>query len=165
MPRVTRSRLIPASTDEVWRLVSDPHSLPRWWPRMSRVEAVREVEGGRRSRWTKVLMTKSGRPVRADYRCTSSAAGERYVWEQDLENTPFERILTSNRLTIELSDEPAGTRVTLEAEQSMRGLSRLGGPMASRAARRTLTAALGAIEDAFVAPAREATADTGGSPR
>ena len=31
--------------------------------------------------------------MRADFRCVSSAEGERYVWEQELEGTPFERHL------------------------------------------------------------------------
>ncbi len=36
-------------------LVSDPHSLPRWWPKVMRVE---DVTGrGNRSRWTAVLET------------------------------------------------------------------------------------------------------------
>ena len=56
--------------------------------------------GGRRSQWTKVLETAEGRGVRADYRCLSSAEGERYVWEQQLEGTPFERHLRSSRIEI-----------------------------------------------------------------
>ena len=57
---------------------------------------------GRRSRWTTVLGTERGKGVRADYRCTSAAPGERYVWEQDIEGTPFERILRSAALEIHL---------------------------------------------------------------
>lgn len=146
MPRVSRSRLVPAAPDEIWRLVSDPHSLPRWWPRTTRVEAVRELGRGRRSRWTKVLLTRRGSVVRADYRCVSSVERERLIWEQELENTPFEKLLLSNRLSVSLLPEGAGTKVTLEAEQKMRGLSRLGSPMAARAARGTLSEALAAID-------------------
>ena len=73
---------------EVWELVSDPYSLPRWWPRTSRVENVDRKGGGRRAEWTKVLETAEGRGVRADYRCLSSAERERYVWEQQLSGTP-----------------------------------------------------------------------------
>ena len=159
MPRVSRSRVIPAAPDDVWRLVSDPHSLPRWWPRTTRVEAVRETGGGRRSRWTKVLVTRRGSLVRADFRSTSSAEGERFVWEQQLENTPFERLLRSNRVAISLSAAGVGTRVTLEAEQAMRGLSRLGAPMAGRAARRTLADALVAIERQLCEPSTDGDAD------
>ncbi len=32
MARVTRRRRIAAPVPEVWALISDPYSLPRWWP-------------------------------------------------------------------------------------------------------------------------------------
>src|SRR5690606_27795067 len=71
MPRVSRRRTIEAPVGEVWKLVSDPYSLPRWWPRTARVENVDSRDGGRRSQWTKVLETAEGRGVRADFRCLS----------------------------------------------------------------------------------------------
>ena len=40
VPRVTRRRTVEAAVPEVWKLVSDPYALPRWWPRVSRVEDV-----------------------------------------------------------------------------------------------------------------------------
>ena len=104
MARVTRRRTIAAPVEEVWELVSDPYSLPRWWPRTGRVENVERRGGGRRSQWTKVLETAEGRGVRADFRCVSSAEGERYVWEQELEGTPFERHLNSSRVEIGLRE-------------------------------------------------------------
>src|SRR5258707_14729848 len=100
MPRVSRRRTIPAPVGEVWDLVSDPYSLPRWWPRTIRVENVDRKGGGRRAEWTKVLGTTEGRGVRADFRCLSSAEHERYVWEQQLEGTPFERHLRSPKVEI-----------------------------------------------------------------
>jgi uncharacterized protein YndB with AHSA1/START domain len=149
MPRVARTRTISAPRDRVWELVADPHHLPRWWPRTVRVEDVRKVGSGKRSRWTTVLGTERGRGVRADFRCTSSAAGERYVWEQDIEGTPFERILRTASLQIELVDgEDANTRVRLTAEERLRGLSRLGSPMMRMATRRRLNEALDGIERA-----------------
>jgi uncharacterized protein YndB with AHSA1/START domain len=149
MPRVTRTRTIAASRDRVWELVADPHHLPRWWPRTVRVEDVRQVGSGKRSRWTTVLGTERGRGVRADFRCTSSAAGERYVWEQDIEGTPFERILRTASLQIELVDgEDANTRVRLTSAERLRGLSRLGSPMMRMATRRRLNEALDGIERA-----------------
>jgi uncharacterized protein YndB with AHSA1/START domain len=149
MPRVARTRTISAPRDRVWELVADPHHLPRWWPRTVRVEDVRQVGSGKRSRWTTVLGTERGRGVRADFRCTSSAAGERYVWEQDIEGTPFERILRTASLQIELVDgEDANTRVRLTAEERLRGLSRLGSPMMRMATRRRLNEALDGIERA-----------------
>ena len=61
MARVTRRRRIAAPVRDVWALVSDPYSLPRWWPRTTRVESVERKAGGRRSQWTKVLETAEGR--------------------------------------------------------------------------------------------------------
>jgi uncharacterized protein YndB with AHSA1/START domain len=149
MPRVARTRTISAPRDRVWELVADPHHLPRWWPRAVRVEDVRQVGSGKRSRWTTVLGTERGRGVRADYRCTSAAARERYVWEQDVEGTPFERILRTASLEIELVDgKDANTRVRLTSEERLRGLSRLGSPMMRMATRRRLDEALDGIERA-----------------
>lgn len=131
-----------ASPAEVWRVVSDPHSLPRWWPRTSRVESVDETKGGRRSHWTKVLETSRGRGVRADYRCTSAAENERYVWEQELEGTPFEKHLRESVTEIGLHPADGGTEVAITLRQTLRGLSRLGSPMMRGAAKRMLDDAL-----------------------
>jgi uncharacterized protein YndB with AHSA1/START domain len=141
--------VIAASRERVWELVSDPHHLPRWWPRTVRVEDVRQVTGGRRSRWTTVLETERGTGVRADYRCTSAAAEERYVWEQDIEGTPFEKILRSAALEIHLEGRNASTVVTLAGSERLRGLSRLGSPMMRRAMRRRLDQALEGLERAL----------------
>ena len=103
MPRVTRRRVIAATPSEVWELIADPYNLPRWWPRTSRVESVDRKPGERRSQWTKVLETAEGRGVRADYRCVSAATGERYVWEQQLEGTPFAKHMSSSKVEIALS--------------------------------------------------------------
>ena len=51
-----------------------------------------------------MLGTAEGRGVRADYRCLSSAEGERYVWEQLIAGTPFERHLRSSEIEISLSE-------------------------------------------------------------
>jgi len=134
---------------EVWRLISDPHSLPRWWPRTSRVENVEGKSGGRRSQWTKVLETAEGRGVRADYRCLSSAENERYVWEQQLEGTPFARHLRSSRIEIALRPDGSGTQVDISSVQSLKGMSRLGSPMMRRGQRETLDEALDGIERAL----------------
>jgi uncharacterized protein YndB with AHSA1/START domain len=148
MPRVSRTRTIAAPRERVWDLVSDPHHLPRWWPRTLRVEDVRQMGSGKRSRWTTVLGTDRGRGVRADYRCTSAAPGERYLWEQELEGTPFERILRYSRLEIRLKDRDGGTSVRLASSERLRGLSRLGSPMMRLATRKRLDEALDGIERA-----------------
>ncbi|MFL5892002.1 MAG: SRPBCC family protein [Solirubrobacterales bacterium] len=145
--------MIDAPRDRVWELVSDPHHLPRWWPKTVRVEDVRQVGSGKRSRWTTVLGTERGRGVRADYRCTSAATGERYVWEQEVEGTPFERILRFSRLDIDLAEGgDRGTRVRLSSAERLKGLSRLGSPMMRMATRRRLDEALDGIERAVAEP-------------
>jgi len=149
VPRVTRRRVLAASRADVWKLVSDPYSLPRWWPRTTRVESVEEKPGGRRSRWTKVLKTAEGRGVRADYRCISAAEGERYAWEQDVEGTPFARHLRSSRVEVGLRDADGGTEVSISSEQALRGMSRLGGPMMRGGQGKILEEALDGLEAAL----------------
>jgi len=145
---VTRRRTVEAAPGTVWKLVSDPYSLPRWWPRTSRVENV-EGKGGRRARWTKVLETAEGRGVRADFRCVSSAEGERYVWEQELAGTPFERHLKALRVEVGLREREGGTEVSVTEEQLLKGMSKLGAPLMRRARGAVLDEALDGIERAL----------------
>ncbi|MGN6586800.1 MAG: SRPBCC family protein [Solirubrobacterales bacterium] len=149
MARVTRTRTLEAPVGDVWKLVSDPYSLPRWWPRTSRVENVDRKDGGRRTQWTKVLQTSEGRGVRADFRCVSSAERERYVWEQDLEGTPFERHLKSLRVEVGLRERDSGTEVSLTEEQTLKGMSKLGSPLMRRARAAILDEALDGLERAL----------------
>ena len=149
MARVTRTRTVEAPVGEVWKLVSDPYNLPRWWPRTARVENVDRKDGGRRTQWTKVLQTAEGRGVRADFRCVSSAERERYVWEQELEGTPFERHLKSLRVEIGLRERDGGTAVSLTEEQALKGMSKFGSPLMKRARRDVLDEALDGIEGAL----------------
>jgi uncharacterized protein YndB with AHSA1/START domain len=147
MPTVARSRVIGASAETVWGLVADPDNLPRWWPETSRVEDVEGTPGSPGGRFTQVMSTSRGRPVRADYRCTEAGAGSRLVWEQQLDGTPFEGFLRSAEVEVRLADGGDGrTAVTIEARRRLRGLSRLGSPMMRRATGRTLERALDGIE-------------------
>ena len=149
MARVTRTRTVQAPVGEVWKLVSDPYNLPRWWPRVSRVENVDAKPGGKRTQWTQVLATSEGRSVRADFRCVSSAEGERYVWEQELEGTPFERHLNGLRVEVGMRARDEGTEVSLTEEQSLKGMSKLGSPLMKRARKDVLDEALDGIEAAL----------------
>jgi uncharacterized protein YndB with AHSA1/START domain len=147
MPRVIRKRTISTVPSEAWQLVSDPYSLPRWWPRTMRVES---VEGeGVGMRWTKVLGTAEGRGVRADFRCIGSVEDERFGWEQEIPGTPFERHLRRYAIEIALAAEDGGTHVVLSAQQTLRGLSRLGSPMMRRGQGALLEEALDGIERAL----------------
>ena len=135
--------------DEVWELISDPYNLPRWWPRTGRVESVDRKPEGKRSQWTKVLETAEGRGVRADYRCISSAEGERYVWEQQLAGSPFERHLRSSVVEIGLKGKGAETEVSLTSAQKLRGMSRLGSLLMRGGQGKILDQALDGIERAL----------------
>ncbi len=96
------------------------------------------------------MKTNKGKTVRADYRCTASTAGERIVWEQQLEGTPFEGFLRSAELEVRVDESGAGeSKVQIEARRGLRGMSRLGSVMMRRATGRTLNRALDGIEQAL----------------
>lgn len=142
MPVVTRSRKVPAAPEDVWRLVGDPYHLPRWWPKVARVEA---VAGGR---FTEVLQgTRSGRSVRADFRIDEKRKGEVLRFSQELEGSPFERVLREARTEIAIEPADGGTHVSVTVRQRLRGLSRLGGFMVRRATRKLIDQALDGLED------------------
>ncbi len=141
--------MIEAPPSEVWSLVSDPYNLPRWWPNTERVEDVERTQAGKRSRWTKVLRTKGGRGVRADFRCTGSTEESRFAWEQEIAGTPFERHLSSSQVEIKLEPEQGGTEVRITSRHALKGLSRLGSPMLSRGQGTILAEALDGIQRAL----------------
>jgi uncharacterized protein YndB with AHSA1/START domain len=130
VPRVRRSRTIAASPEQVWRTVVDPRHLPRWWPRVQRVESVTE------ERFTEVLATEKGRAVRADFHVVESIAPEVRRWSQDVEGSPFERLLRSAETEVRLApDDAGGTRVTVTINQRLRGIGALGSFLVRRATR------------------------------
>ena len=124
---VRRETEVPAAPEEVWRVVSDPARLPQWWPAVTRVE-----EAGPDA-WTKVLSSPRGKTVRVDYTRLEAVEGERLVWRQELEESPFERILALAVTTLELHAADAGTHVAVELEQKPRGWARFA-PLQFRAA-------------------------------
>jgi uncharacterized protein YndB with AHSA1/START domain len=143
VPRVTRERTITAPADDVWEVVSDPFALPRWWPQTVRVEDASSAA------WTTVLVTPRGRSVRADYTRAEAQPPRRLVWRQELEESPFERLMHSSVTEIELSGaDGGGTRVAITADERLRGRNRLGGFMFRRATRRRLDEALDGLERA-----------------
>jgi carbon monoxide dehydrogenase subunit G len=116
---------------------------------VTRVEDVYERERGAGSRWTEVLETASGRGVRAEFRCRRSREPDEYEWEQEIEDTPFAKVFKTSVTTVALDDADGGTRVTLQLDQDLRGLSVLGGFMMKRASRDQLEAALDGLERAL----------------
>ncbi|HEV2997695.1 MAG TPA: SRPBCC family protein [Solirubrobacteraceae bacterium] len=142
MPKTRRTRTIGAPLEEVWALVSDPHHLPRWWPRVVRVEA---VEGGA---FTEVMRGAKGRDVRADFELVQ-ADGEagRIVWSQRLEGSAFARLLSSAETEVRLEGTEGGTGVTIELRQALRGFfPRVGSLLVRRAAGATIEEALDGLE-------------------
>lgn len=147
MPKVSRSRTIRASQERLWDVVSDPAHLPRWWPDVVRVEDATSLA------WTTVMSTGKGKNVRADYTRTAAEEPHRIAWRQELEESPFERILSENATEIGLEPEgDSATRVSLRTVQRLRGLSRLGGYMFRSATRGKLDQALDGLERAVGDP-------------
>lgn len=140
MPRVSRSRRIAATPEELWKVVGDPSHLARWWPKVER------IEGARRGSFTQALKTKKGRTIRADFHIVDSQRPKLHVWTQDIAGTPFERFLTQNETEAALEAAGDGTEVTLVSRQKLRGLSRVGGGfMLKRATKKQLDEALDAL--------------------
>jgi uncharacterized protein YndB with AHSA1/START domain len=144
VPRTARTRTLRARPDAVWEVVGDPHHFPRWWPRVERVEA---VDGGH---WTKVFMTRKGRPVRADFELVDSRPPQLRAWRQEVEDSPFERVLGDAVTEVRIEPVDDGSSVTIEQRQKLRGLARLGGFLVRRATRRVLDEALDGLERACV---------------
>lgn len=155
MPTARRSRTIAAPAEQLWSVISDPHHLPRWWPRVERVEGVEE------SAFTEVMKTRKGKTVRADFNLIhAEQAGMRVRWDQRIEGTPFAAVLRSSETELTLAaatDAPSldgrawggsATEVTIELRQTLNGQRErgIGGYMVRRAARATLDEALDGLE-------------------
>lgn len=172
MPTARVSRTIHAAPEDLWRIVSDPYHLPRWWPRVERVEDV--ADGA----FTEVMRTRAGKTVRADFDLLRADEGGGVVhWQQRLEGTPFGGVLAhsetelhiepaagpaaaglggegapSSQVTIEMRQELSGKVAPAEAKSmpiprvGQRRVLSLGGWMLRRAATRTIGEALDGLE-------------------
>ena len=147
---VARSRTLPAAPDAVWRLIADPRALARWWPRVERVKGV-SADG-----WTAVLRSSRGRAVRADWRLDGQEAGRSRAWAQEIDGTPFAKVLAERRVEARLEPAGDGTRVTIELRQRGRGMARFGRFMLRRAARKELDGALDGLARATATTRRAA---------
>jgi len=124
---VRRETVVPGAPEEIWQVVSDPAQLPRWWPGVTR------VEDATAHAWTTVLTSAKGKSVRMDYTRVSAEEPSRLVWRQEVEQSPFERILAEATTSVELSAAEEGTLVTIALEQKPRGWARFA-PLQFRAA-------------------------------
>jgi uncharacterized protein YndB with AHSA1/START domain len=140
VPTARSSRTIAAPLDELWRVIADPHHLPRWWPRVTRVE---DVTNGA---FTEVMRTRKGRVVRADFDIVALDQEARMLrWEQRIEGTPFATVLRSSQIELWLApaapaggaaglggqgSSGAGTEVTIELRQELGSGARAGGAWA-----------------------------------
>jgi uncharacterized protein YndB with AHSA1/START domain len=142
VPNTQRTRTIARPAGDVWELVSDPHHLPRWWPRVARVEG---VEG---ESFTMVLASPRGRMVRADFQMlTLDERALTLRWSQHVEGTPFARLLSSAETELHLEPRGTATEVAIELRQALTGIfPRLGSSRVRRAARATLDEALDGLE-------------------
>jgi uncharacterized protein YndB with AHSA1/START domain len=120
MPTASASRRIPAAAEELWRIVSDPYHLPRWWPRVERVEGVDD------GAFTEVMRTRKGKTVRADFDVVRAdePAGT-IVWEQRLAGTPFAGVLAFSQTELRVRETAgsgaAASEVTIEMRQELAG--------------------------------------------
>ena len=140
MPTVSSRRTISAAPTEVWEIVSEPERLAGWWPGVTRVEDASPHA------WTTVLTSPRGKQVRADYTRAEFDPPRRVSWRQELEESPFERILRESVTTVDLEPENENaTAVELTVRQRARGFGRFGYLQLRRAAGRQLEEALGSL--------------------
>jgi uncharacterized protein YndB with AHSA1/START domain len=140
VPTTMRKRTINAPPEDVWRVAGDANHLPRWWPRVRRVEEV-SLAG-----WTKVFMTQKGKPVRADYTMLARDEPRSISWKQDLEDSPFERLMDEAVTEVTLAPAGDATDVTITLRQKLRGWARFAPFLVKRGTRRLLDEALDGLE-------------------
>jgi uncharacterized protein YndB with AHSA1/START domain len=144
LPALTRERSLDAAPAAVWDVVRDPDRLPAWWPGVQRVEAV-SADG-----WSSVFLSPNGRTLRADFSRVAFEPPRRVAWRQELEGSPFERILSESFTELRLAPAAGGgTQLTLVLRNRPRGLARLGHFQLQAALRAQAEAALHGLEALF----------------
>lgn len=126
----TASGTVDASTADVWHLISDPGRAVSWWPHAERAE---DVDGGR---FTFVVRSSRGVPVRIDWRVAASRRERLQRWEQDLAGTPFARVLKASAVEIRLEPAGEGCRITVAVERELENRGMIARWFGRRASRR-----------------------------
>ncbi len=140
------SKTINAPPSVVWRLISDGSRLVGWWPMVERAE---DVQGGR---FTLVMRSRRGVPIRTDWRVAASRREELQRWEQDLKGSPFAKMLTRSAIEVRLepiADDRCQVTVVVEREMAQRGV--VAGFLGRRASRRQAGDALARLGRAATA--------------
>ena len=140
---VRRETLVPAPPEEVWRVVSDPARLPAWWPSVSRVEDASPEA------WTKVMLSPGGKAVRADYTRVEAEEPTCILWRHEVEESPFERILSASTTEIAMEARDDGTLVRISVEHRPRGWARFSPFQMRAAAIRQVSGALDGLVSLF----------------
>ena len=103
VPTARRSRTIAAPVEELWEVIGDPHHLPRWWPRVKRVE---DVEDGA---FTEVMTTAKGKSCAPTSSSSSADEDARTLqWEQRVAGHAVRAACCSRRETEVRLARPAG---------------------------------------------------------
>ena len=117
MIEVIAERVLPASPDRIWPLVSDPAQLPSWFAFAERVEVLEgEGVGSRRrqhGRW-------GSKRSEVDQELTAFEPERRLAWRhlaERLDGKPAPRFAKSTDFEIELRPQPGGTCVRLHSVQ------------------------------------------------
>jgi uncharacterized protein YndB with AHSA1/START domain len=140
---VRRETVVSAAPEDVWRVVSDPARLPTWWPSVSRVEEASPEA------WTTVLMSPGGKAVRADYTRMEAEEPVRILWRHEVEESPFERILSASMTEITMEPRDGGTLVRISVEHRPRGWARFSPFQMRAAATRQVSGALEGLASVF----------------
>ena len=142
----SRSRVLGAPLSEVWKVIADPHQMPRWWPGVERMEGVDEEH------FTQVFTSRRRRTVRADFQLlTSEPPGGEYTsghraWRQEVAGTPFAPVLHESITEVVVEPADGGTRITIAQRQRLRGYSKAGALAMRSATAKRLEEALDGLE-------------------
>ena len=139
MITVSRSRVMPATSHEVWDLVSSVDRLPEW---LTFSEAAETLEGEGVGRLQRIHGHWGKQRSEVDQRITGWEPPLRLEWRHEaerLDGKPSPVFARETRVEIRLDPDGEGTRVTLESAQVP--ASRLKGLMLRLLSRRQLGSA------------------------